>query len=45
MFTRAGISDDRLRKAIDLKTKLESALEKHKEMNIEYKEKRRKVVS
>ncbi|XP_015265572.1 PREDICTED: UV-stimulated scaffold protein A [Gekko japonicus] len=43
VFTRAGISDDRLRRAIDLKTKLESALEKHKEMNIEYKEKTRKV--
>ncbi|XP_060089546.1 UV-stimulated scaffold protein A [Heteronotia binoei] len=44
LFTRAGISDDRLRKAIDLKTKLETALEKHKEMNIECKEKRRKVL-
>nr|XP_056718093.1 LOW QUALITY PROTEIN: UV-stimulated scaffold protein A [Euleptes europaea] len=43
LFTRAAISDDRLRKAIDLKNKLETALEKHKEMNIEYKEKRRKV--
>ncbi|XP_066478504.1 UV-stimulated scaffold protein A [Tiliqua scincoides] len=44
LFTRAGINDNRLRQAIDLKNKLETALEKHKEMNIDYKEKRRKVV-
>ncbi|XP_054830710.1 UV-stimulated scaffold protein A isoform X1 [Eublepharis macularius] len=44
LFTRAGISDNRLRKAIDLKNKLEAALEKQKEMNIDYKEKRRKVM-
>ncbi|XP_077200146.1 UV-stimulated scaffold protein A isoform X2 [Paroedura picta] len=44
LFTRAGISDGRLRKAISLKAKLESALEKHKQINIEYKEKRRKVM-
>ncbi|KYO45629.1 UV-stimulated scaffold protein A [Alligator mississippiensis] len=43
-FTRAGISDDRLRCAIDLKNKLESALEKHKDMNIDYKERKRKVM-
>ncbi|XP_019408590.1 PREDICTED: UV-stimulated scaffold protein A isoform X2 [Crocodylus porosus] len=43
-FTRAGISDDRLRCAIDLKNKLETALEKHKDMNIDYKERKRKVM-
>ncbi|XP_019381791.1 PREDICTED: UV-stimulated scaffold protein A [Gavialis gangeticus] len=44
LFTRAGISDDRLRCAIDLKNKLETALEKHKDMNIDYKERKRKVM-
>ncbi|KAJ6651008.1 hypothetical protein lerEdw1_001193 [Lerista edwardsae] len=44
LFTRAGISDNRLRQAIDLKSKLETAMEKHKEMNIDYKEKKRKVL-
>ncbi|XP_053160898.1 UV-stimulated scaffold protein A isoform X2 [Hemicordylus capensis] len=41
LFTRAGISDNRLRQAIDLKKKLETAMEKHKEMNIDYNEKRK----
>uniref|UniRef100_A0ACB8FJ42 Uncharacterized protein n=1 Tax=Sphaerodactylus townsendi TaxID=933632 RepID=A0ACB8FJ42_9SAUR len=45
LFTRAAISDDRLRKAIDLKNKLEKALEKHKDMNIDYKKKRKNIVS
>ncbi|XP_074848414.1 UV-stimulated scaffold protein A isoform X1 [Carettochelys insculpta] len=44
VFTRAGINDDRLRCAIDFKNKLETAMEKHKEMNIDYKEKKRKVM-
>lgn len=43
LFTRAGINDDRLRCAIDLKNKLETAMKKYKEMNICFKE--RKVVS
>uniref|UniRef100_A0A8B9I550 UV-stimulated scaffold protein A n=1 Tax=Anser brachyrhynchus TaxID=132585 RepID=A0A8B9I550_9AVES len=38
LFTRAGINDDRLRCAIDLKNKLETALKKYKEMNICFKE-------
>uniref|UniRef100_A0A8C9EN51 UV-stimulated scaffold protein A n=1 Tax=Pavo cristatus TaxID=9049 RepID=A0A8C9EN51_PAVCR len=45
LFTRAGINDDRLRCAIDLKNKLEAALRKYKEMNISFKERKRKVVS
>ncbi|XP_018410259.1 PREDICTED: UV-stimulated scaffold protein A [Nanorana parkeri] len=35
VFTKAGITDDSLRCAIDLKNKLETAIKKHKEMNIE----------
>ncbi|XP_035181539.1 UV-stimulated scaffold protein A [Oxyura jamaicensis] len=38
LFTRAGINDDRLRCAIDLKNKLETAMNKYKEMNICFKE-------
>ncbi|XP_015683984.1 UV-stimulated scaffold protein A, partial [Protobothrops mucrosquamatus] len=40
LFTRAGISDDRLRQAIDLKNKLEAALEKTKKMDIDFQEKK-----
>ncbi|XP_009946367.1 PREDICTED: UV-stimulated scaffold protein A-like, partial [Leptosomus discolor] len=43
LFTRAGINDDRLRCAIDLKNKLETVMKKYKEMNISFKERRRKV--
>ncbi|XP_035745274.1 UV-stimulated scaffold protein A [Egretta garzetta] len=41
LFTRAGISDDRLRCAIDLKNKLETAMKKYKEMNISFKARKR----
>ncbi|NXY82639.1 UVSSA protein, partial [Alcedo cyanopectus] len=44
IFTRAGISDDRLRCAIDLKNKLETVMKKYKEMNISFKERKRKVM-
>ncbi|XP_025968521.2 UV-stimulated scaffold protein A isoform X2 [Dromaius novaehollandiae] len=44
LFTRAGVNDDRLRCAIDLKNKLESAMKKYKEMNISIKERKRKVM-
>lgn len=44
LFTRAGINDDRLRCAIDLKNRLEAALRKYKEMNISFKERKRKVM-
>lgn len=37
IFTKAGISDDSLRCAIDLKKKLEAVMKKHKEMNIDCK--------
>ncbi|XP_053314147.1 UV-stimulated scaffold protein A [Spea bombifrons] len=37
IFTKAGINDDRLKCAIDLKKDLENVLRKHKEMNIECK--------
>lgn len=39
------MDDDRLRCAIDLKNKLETAMKKYKEMNISFKAKERKVVS
>ncbi|NXJ03904.1 UVSSA protein, partial [Odontophorus gujanensis] len=44
LFTRAGINDNRLRCAIDLKNKMESALKKYKEMNISFKERKRGVM-
>ncbi|KAM9378230.1 UV-stimulated scaffold protein A [Phaethornis superciliosus] len=44
LFTRAGINDERLRSAIDLKNKLETAMKKYKEMNISFKERKRKVM-
>uniref|UniRef100_A0A8C4V5I5 UV-stimulated scaffold protein A n=1 Tax=Falco tinnunculus TaxID=100819 RepID=A0A8C4V5I5_FALTI len=44
LFTRAGINDDRLRCAIDLKNKLETAMKKYKEMNISFKARKRKVM-
>ncbi|TRZ18462.1 hypothetical protein HGM15179_008652 [Zosterops borbonicus] len=44
LLTRAGISDDRLRCAIELKNKLETAMKKYKEMNISFKARKRKVM-
>ncbi|XP_013224990.2 UV-stimulated scaffold protein A isoform X2 [Columba livia] len=44
LFTRAGINDDRLRCAIDLKNKLETAMKKYKDMNISFKARKRKVM-
>ncbi|NWV02625.1 UVSSA protein, partial [Ptilonorhynchus violaceus] len=44
LLTRAGINDDRLRCAIDLKNKLETAMKKYKEMNISFKARKRKVM-
>ncbi|XP_028902266.1 UV-stimulated scaffold protein A isoform X2 [Ornithorhynchus anatinus] len=40
LFTRAGVHDDRLKRAIDLKKKLETVVEKYKEMNLEPKQSR-----
>ncbi|KAM4673007.1 UV-stimulated scaffold protein A isoform 1-T2 [Amazona ochrocephala] len=45
LFTKAGINDDRLRCAIDLKNKMETAMKKYKEMNILFKARKRKVRS
>ncbi|NXO79950.1 UVSSA protein, partial [Sitta europaea] len=44
LLTRAGVNDDRLRRAIELKNKLESAMKKYKEMNISFKARKRKVM-
>ncbi|XP_069779154.1 UV-stimulated scaffold protein A [Narcine bancroftii] len=43
-FTKAGISDARLRRAIDLKRAMDGALKKHDEMNISYTKRLRKVM-
>ncbi|NXH29575.1 UVSSA protein, partial [Myiagra hebetior] len=44
LLTRAGINDDRLRCAIELKNKLETAMKKYKEMNISFKARKGKVM-
>ncbi|NXA74353.1 UVSSA protein, partial [Thryothorus ludovicianus] len=44
LLTKAGINDDRLRCAIELKNKLETAMKKYKEMNISFKARKRKVM-
>ncbi|XP_067885665.1 UV-stimulated scaffold protein A isoform X2 [Heterodontus francisci] len=43
-FTKAGISDTRLKRAIDLKNAIDAALKKHEEMNISYEKRQRKVM-
>uniref|UniRef100_H3A7S2 UV-stimulated scaffold protein A n=1 Tax=Latimeria chalumnae TaxID=7897 RepID=H3A7S2_LATCH len=45
VFTKAGVNDARLKRAIDLKNTLEAAVKKHDEMNIEYRKRKRKVTS
>ncbi|XP_068044559.1 UV-stimulated scaffold protein A isoform X1 [Anomalospiza imberbis] len=44
LLTRAGINDGRLRCAIELKNKLETAMKKYKEMDISFKARKRKVM-
>ncbi|KAM4900848.1 UV-stimulated scaffold protein A isoform 2-T2 [Sylvia borin] len=44
LLTRAGINDGRLRCAIELKNKLETAMKKYKEINISFKARKRKVM-
>ncbi|XP_030046946.1 LOW QUALITY PROTEIN: UV-stimulated scaffold protein A [Microcaecilia unicolor] len=44
LFTKAGVNDDRLRHAIDLKRQLEMALKKHEALNIECQQRERKVM-
>ncbi|XP_072353640.1 UV-stimulated scaffold protein A [Scyliorhinus torazame] len=43
-FTKAGISDTRLKRAIDLKNTIDAALKKLEEMNIDYEKRQRKVM-
>ncbi|KAM4708749.1 UV-stimulated scaffold protein A [Discoglossus pictus] len=45
VFTKAGVNDNGLKCAIDLKKQLEAAMKKHKEMNIECKTRERTEVS
>ncbi|XP_042202523.1 UV-stimulated scaffold protein A-like, partial [Callorhinchus milii] len=44
IFTKAGVHDVRLKQAIDLKNAMETAVKKHEEMNISYKNRNRKVL-
>ncbi|XP_077033941.1 UV-stimulated scaffold protein A isoform X5 [Agelaius phoeniceus] len=44
LLTRAGVNDDRLRRAIELKNKMETAMKKYKEMDISFKARKRKVM-
>nr|XP_033807125.1 UV-stimulated scaffold protein A isoform X1 [Geotrypetes seraphini]XP_033807139.1 UV-stimulated scaffold protein A isoform X1 [Geotrypetes seraphini]XP_033807150.1 UV-stimulated scaffold protein A isoform X1 [Geotrypetes seraphini]XP_033807158.1 UV-stimulated scaffold protein A isoform X1 [Geotrypetes seraphini]XP_033807166.1 UV-stimulated scaffold protein A isoform X1 [Geotrypetes seraphini]XP_033807174.1 UV-stimulated scaffold protein A isoform X1 [Geotrypetes seraphini]XP_033807182.1 UV len=44
LFTKAGVNDDRLRHAIDVKRQLEMALKKHEALKIECKQRERKVM-
>ncbi|KAG8453380.1 hypothetical protein GDO86_000130 [Hymenochirus boettgeri] len=45
LFTKAGVNNDSLKCAIDLKRRIEAVIKKHKEMNIECKTRERKVVT
>lgn len=44
VFTKAGAEQQLLRRALDLKRSLEAALQKHKELHIDYKTRIRKVM-
>ncbi|CAJ1057980.1 UV-stimulated scaffold protein A [Xyrichtys novacula] len=44
VFTKAGADEQLLRKALDLKSSLEAALQKHKELHIDYKTRVRRVM-
>ncbi|KAL0973954.1 hypothetical protein UPYG_G00213380 [Umbra pygmaea] len=44
VFTKAGVPDPLLRQAIDLKNCLDRALQKHKDLHIEYKARQRRVM-
>ncbi|KAF2985102.1 hypothetical protein EK904_000633, partial [Melospiza melodia maxima] len=43
LLTRAGVNDDQLRCAIELKNKMETAMKKYKEMDISFRARKRKV--
>ncbi|XP_028657426.2 UV-stimulated scaffold protein A isoform X2 [Erpetoichthys calabaricus] len=44
IFTKAGINDDRMKRAIDFKKALEIAIKKHEDLHINYKWRERKVL-
>ncbi|XP_039975610.1 UV-stimulated scaffold protein A isoform X3 [Xiphias gladius] len=44
VFTKAGVEQHLLRRALDLKRSLEATLQKHKELHIDYKTRVRKVM-
>ncbi|XP_035525214.1 UV-stimulated scaffold protein A isoform X2 [Morone saxatilis] len=44
VFTKSGAEEQLLRRALDLKKSLEAALEKHKELHIDYKTRMRRVM-
>ncbi|XP_071363065.1 UV-stimulated scaffold protein A isoform X2 [Trachinotus anak] len=44
VFTKAGAEEQLLRRALDLKRSLESALQKHRELHIDYKTRVRRVI-
>ncbi|XP_049898935.1 UV-stimulated scaffold protein A isoform X4 [Epinephelus moara] len=44
VFTKSGAEQQLLRRALDLKSSLEAALQKHKELHIDYKTRHRKVM-
>lgn len=45
VFTKSGAEQQLLRRALDLKRSLEAALQKHKELHIDYRSRVRRVVS
>ncbi|XP_053734995.1 UV-stimulated scaffold protein A isoform X1 [Synchiropus splendidus] len=45
VFTKSGADQQLLRRALDLKTSIEAALQKHKELHIDYKTRIRKVIT
>lgn len=44
VYTKAGVNDERLKRAIDFKTALEAVVKKHEDMHINYKRRDRKVM-
>nr|XP_005490910.2 UV-stimulated scaffold protein A isoform X1 [Zonotrichia albicollis] len=44
LLTRAGVNDDQLRRAIEIKNKMETAMKKYKEMDISFKARTKKVM-
>ncbi|KAM9412815.1 UV-stimulated scaffold protein A [Salvelinus alpinus] len=44
VFTKAGVPEPLLRRAIDLKSSLERALQKHEDLHIDYKARHRRVM-